>query len=583
MKRVMPAFSVLSLCFAVAAATLANANDANKAPSAADQYADEHAGHDHAPGEGHGPGDGHAHDAVHARPGFDFSVWEAVPIQTDGLEKTLYTFSKDLMREATGKVQYGDRHPIENVFSMAFEPEMWVTEPLLKVRHPKLKEVFGGGKHPRISFLQLEQHRDQWVPLAQGAKDIETELNNMLQKLSLIFDLNSNETLNSAVASKLLIVPAVDFRGDKTEWKTVDQMAMWTKAKSQSEEDLVNAYNRARVAFLAEDAAAFNQASAEAVAALNALDVPTFKPAWKFKLDRWDSKVGLFNIAAWVYLLSALIFMGSYLSGKQKTSKIVTVAATSTLALGAVIHIAALTVRGILAGRTPVANLFESAVFIIGCMTVLALVFSLYYKTRIPGLAGAALGAFFMGIANNIPLHYGGKVLPLIDALQSYWLHIHVTMMLASYACFALAFFVAGAYVVRALLMRAKPGFVAADDSILQYLDSLNFRIITVGLPLLTGGVILGAVWAAEAWGRPWAFDPKETAAAMTWMVYVIYLHCRLFLGWRGMRGILLSILGFVAVLFTYLGVSFFLPGLHSYVSDGMSFGDFLKKIIPGI
>ncbi|MBI3734917.1 cytochrome c biogenesis protein CcsA [Candidatus Sumerlaeota bacterium] len=187
-----------------------------------------------------------------------------------------------------------------------------------------------------------------------------------------------------------------------------------------------------------------------------------------------------------------------------------------------------------------------------------------------------------------------------MDALQSYWLRIHVTSMLTSYAFFSLAFFTAGAWVLRRwYLVAAAPRMVTAgaggpsgsvsmkvdpsEDQMLQYLDGLTFRIITIGFPILTGGVILGAVWASEAWGRPWGFDPKETAAAITWMIYAIYLHCRLFLGWRGSRGIWLSILGFGAVVFTYLGVSFFLPGLHSYVSEGVSFKDFLKGIIPGI
>jgi cytochrome c-type biogenesis protein CcsB len=315
------------------------------------------------------------------------------------------------------------------------------------------------------------------------------------------------------------------------------------------------------------------------VAALKALDVPTFKPDWKFGLDRWESRVQLFRISGWVYLISALFFTFSYLAGRQ----VVSVVATATLTAGAALHVAALIVRGILAERTPVANLFEASVFIIAAMTVLSIIIALYYKTKLVGLAGATLGAFFMGIANAIPLHYGRKIMPLIDALQSYWLHIHVTSMLISYAFFALSFFISGAYVVRKLLLRRVTGASLAEDTTLKYLDALNFRIITIGFPVLTAGVILGAVWAAEAWGRPWAFDPKETAAAITWMIYALYLHCRLFLGWKGSRGIWLSILGFAAVVFTYLGVSFFLPGLHSYVSDGVSFTQFLKRLIPGL
>jgi cytochrome c-type biogenesis protein CcsB len=187
-----------------------------------------------------------------------------------------------------------------------------------------------------------------------------------------------------------------------------------------------------------------------------------------------------------------------------------------------------------------------------------------------------------MGVANTMPLQYGRKILPLIDALQSYWLRIHVTSMLISYAFLSIAFFVAMAYAARWIWLRRRPGFAPLQDATLLYLDSLNFRIVTIAMPVLTMGVILGAVWASEAWGRPWAFDPKETAILITWMIYAFYLHARLFLGWRGMRGVLFSLFGYAAVIFTYLGVSFFLPGLHSYVADGeASFIGFLKKLLP--
>lgn len=524
------------------------------------------------------PGGQHSDRHLHARVGFDFSLWNDAPIQTDGLEKSFYTFAKDYSREATGSVNFAGRDPIENIFSMAYEPDLWLDEPILKIKYPALQKVFGGG-HPHVSFLDIEKKRGEWLPLIENSKEIKTEMDKLFSQLNLVFDLQNADELRSSVSEKLLIVPTVDFKGEKTVWKTVDQLSSWTKDKTPAEQKVIEGFNSARTAFLTDDAAGFNKSSAEMVAALQSLDTPTFKPAWKFRLDRWDSQVGLFKIAGWTYLLAAMVFLVSYVSGQKLVPRV----ASTALGLGVALHVSALVIRGVLAGRTPVANLFESAVFIIGMMTTLSLIISLYYRTRVVGLAGATLGAFFMGIANNIPLGYGRKILPLIDALQSYWLNIHVTAMLTSYACFGLAFFVAASYVVRALVMRGRPGFVAADDPVLQYLDSLNFRIITIGVPILTGGVILGAVWASEAWGRPWGFDPKETAAAMTWMVYVLYLHCRLFLGWRGMRGILLSILGFGAVVFTYLGVSFFLPGLHSYVEkDGVSFFDFIKKIIPG-
>lgn len=559
------------------------------APATAAPAEEDHTGHNHAPGEGHGapahgPGDGHDHSfdgTVKPRPNFDYSHWEGIPIQEGGLEKSFLTFARDFVKEVTGRANYGGRSPIENYLSMAFEPEAWAREPILKVRHPALKRLYPESDHGRISPLQLDEKRENWSKLIEGpdGKAIEKELGKLYFLTDQIYGNEMLDPPGPSALERMKIVPAANFRGDPEVWRTVDELRLQVKAKGTAELKLIEGFNAARDAFYRRDAAAFQAASAQLRGALPSLPVQPSWPDWKFSLSRVDTKLGLFRVAGWTYLVAALVFLGSYLAGRR----VFVILAGSLLGTGAALHLAALVIRGVLAGRNPVSNLFESAMFIIAGMTVFSLVISTYYRTRVVGLGGAALGAFFMGIANNMPLQYGEKILPLIDALQSYWLNIHVTAMLLSYAFFATAFFVELAYLGRMMLMRRRPGFDVANDETLQYLDSLNFRIITIGVPILTGGVILGAVWAAEAWGRPWAFDPKETASAITWMIYAFYLHARLFLGWRGPTGIWLSVLGFAAVVFTYLGVSFFLPGLHSYVSeDGVSFGEFLRKLIPG-
>lgn len=539
----------------------------------------------------------HGHDhAVHSHPGMDFSAWENVAVQEGGVHKSLRSLAVEAMRELAGDVDYKGLDPMEGMFSMAFTPEAWAREPILPVRHPELKKLFQTSKERRrISPLDLEEKRSDWMAMIQQtvkdkdgnpvldkdgkpkktlrATEVEREISGLFFTINRLMDFHA----------AMRIVPTVDFKGDNAVWRTVDEMAVETREPDDAERNLALAWDGLRAAYLAHDEKAFNENSGKAVAALRSLETAGLHPQWKVDLDRTDSNLQLFRKAAWVYLASGLMFMGSYLAGR----KMFALAAGGTLALGAAIHIAALVMRGILAGRTPVANLYEASVFIVAAMTVLAVIFSAYYRTRIVGMAGGLLGAFFMGIANNIPLHYGVKIMPLVDALQSYWLHIHVTSMLVSYAFFALAFFVAAAWVVRSITVGRRTAAAGAgaagvsSDARLDYLEGLNFRIITIGFPVLTAGVILGAVWAAEAWGRPWAFDPKETAAAITWMIYAIYLHCRLFLGWRGARGIWLSILGFAAVVFTYLGVSFFLPGLHSYVSEeGVSFGSFMRGLL---
>jgi cytochrome c-type biogenesis protein CcsB len=100
-------------------------------------------------------------------------------------------------------------------------------------------------------------------------------------------------------------------------------------------------------------------------------------------------------------------------------------------------------------------------------------------------------------------------------------------------------------------------------------LDRLGYKAVMVGFPLMTLVIVTGAVWANKAWGRPWGWDPKETASLVTWIIYLLYLHTRLTVGWTGRRSNLIAIVGFLSVIFTYLGVNLLLSGLHAYASGG--------------
>ena len=110
---------------------------------------------------------------------------------------------------------------------------------------------------------------------------------------------------------------------------------------------------------------------------------------------------------------------------------------------------------------------------------------------------------------------------------------------------------------------------------ILDLLDDVTYRMIAIGWPLLTGGIITGAVWANSAWGTYWSWDPKETWSLITWFVYAIYLHARYVRGWKGTQMAVISAVGFLAVIFTYLGVNLVLSGLHSY--GGMNWEETLS------
>jgi len=148
---------------------------------------------------------------------------------------------------------------------------------------------------------------------------------------------------------------------------------------------------------------------------------------------------------------------------------------------------------------------------------------------------------------------------PLLPALQSNWLTVHVITSFLGYAAFAVAF---SASIIYLLFERFKGTFenIKAD-----LFDEINYRSVTFGFVMLTLGIITGAAWANYAWGSYWSWDPKETWSLITWLVYAAFLHSRFIAGWKGKKTAIISIVGFLVTLFCYLGVNLLLSGLHSY------------------
>ena len=212
-------------------------------------------------------------------------------------------------------------------------------------------------------------------------------------------------------------------------------------------------------------------------------------------------------------------------------------------------------------GHAPFTNLYESMVFFAWATSVLYFLFELKYKNR-------TLGSFITPVIFLILAYtsLGGpgirkEVEPLIPALQSNWLIAHVITAFLSYAAFAVSFGASVMYIIKA----GKSGGFWDKLPSQETLDEINYKAVLIGFPLLTLGIITGAAWAHYAWGSYWSWDPKETWSLITWLIYAAFLHARFVKGWRGKKAAVLSIIGFAAVLFTYLGVNLIISGLHSY------------------
>jgi cytochrome c-type biogenesis protein CcsB len=181
---------------------------------------------------------------------------------------------------------------------------------------------------------------------------------------------------------------------------------------------------------------------------------------------------------------------------------------------------------------------------------------------------------------------------PLVPALQSNWLMMHVTVMIISYAALIIGSLLSIAFLIITfegsnnemkkpsnlsnlnglngnattdLTNNLKPGTNNKLSNIALLLDNLSYRILGIGFPFLTIGILSGAVWANEAWGSYWSWDPKETWALLTWLIFAIYLHTRLSKGWEGKKPAIIASFGFVIVWICYLGVNLLGEGLHSY------------------
>jgi cytochrome c-type biogenesis protein CcsB len=211
-------------------------------------------------------------------------------------------------------------------------------------------------------------------------------------------------------------------------------------------------------------------------------------------------------------------------------------------------------------GHIPVSNLYE--VFIL--FSMITAMFYLYYEQE---YATRQLGAFVLIVisaAVGFLLWYtvtrdAAEIQPLVPALQSWWMKIHVPANFIGYGTFSLAAMVGVAY-----LLKAK-GYLADRLPSLEVLDDVMYKAITVGFAFFTIATILGALWAAEAWGGYWSWDPKETWALIVWLNYAAWLHMRLMKGLRGQVAAWWAVVGLLVTTFAFLGVNMFLSGLHSY------------------
>ncbi|GBC64000.1 c-type cytochrome biogenesis protein CcsB [Desulfonema ishimotonii] len=274
----------------------------------------------------------------------------------------------------------------------------------------------------------------------------------------------------------------------------------------------------------------------------------------------------ILSVVTFVYGLSAVLYVIAWIFKKSLPGKL----ATGVAAVGVAGNIAGILLRwnesyemGF--GHAPLSNLYESLVFFAGSIVGLYLFIEHRYKNRVIGafvVPIATLSMAYASFAQNI----SDRIQPLIPALKSNWLIAHVVACFLGYAGFAIAFGISIMYIFKHRDAGGQNAILGRVPD-LETLDDLTHKMVQFGFLFLTTGIITGAVWANSAWGRYWGWDPKETWSLITWFIYATLLHARLMRGWYGKKIAYISVIGFMAVLFTYFGVNL-LPGLHSYGSQ---------------
>jgi len=244
-------------------------------------------------------------------------------------------------------------------------------------------------------------------------------------------------------------------------------------------------------------------------------------------------------------------------------------AAITLSAIAVVAHTAAVVTRGLAVHRAPWGNMYEFVTALTCIAAIFFLVVMVRYRAWTLGVFVMGAVVVALGLAETLIYTAAGDLVP---ALQSYWLDIHVTAMTLATGIFfvaavlGLVYLAVDRYARRVAAGRAGPGNgIVRRLPSLEQLDRLTYRTVVFGFPVWTFGVIAGAIWADQAWGRYWGWDPVETWAFITWVLYAAFLHARATAGWRGRRAHYIQLLGFASLIFNILVVQVFLAGLHSY------------------
>lgn len=494
---------------------------------------------------------------------FNWNLAGQIAVQDGGRIKPLDTFARELVTDVVGKDSYEGQHPVETYFRWMADGNRWSDMPLVYLPKGDLRKELGLQDQPGSRFSIQDLHSKprlmQIVMEAQEAQKAGEKLSFTQSKAGEI--LHKLNTLSMVFThEEPMFVPPLTGDATTITWSTMPEMLAQLDRDSMNavgvNEDLSSlglAFAGMYHSVMDNRPDMFNTSADLFVSTQQGIIAQ--QPAIKSTLDLevLYNRLSPFLWARILLLLSAVAFALSY---KPKFAKLHSYALFGMIG-GLAFYSTAMILRWNIGGRAPWSNMYESLTAIGWSLVIISLIYELVKRDKIFGLAGSLMGGVTLTLAHYASLDRG--INPLVPALQSYWLVIHVIVILSSYACMAIAMLIG-----HVLLLGAVKSKGQISPS-LSRIANANLHVMQVGCVILILGILLGAVWADSSWGRFWGWDPKETWALITWFVYIAFLHGRS-AGWLNWKSLAFaSVAAFPVVVMTYYGVNFYLSGLHSY------------------
>jgi len=472
-------------------------------------------------------------------------------ILADGRVKPLETYAKETALAVIGRERFDGLSALGILWGYALDPQDFMERAYVRVDSIELKLKLGlPANEKRFSLNGLvrnpafqrivrpaleRQERDQ--PLSR-LDDAALETYGKLQRLAAL-----------ASGDALTIVPIVDASGSWTTPAQLDDSA------APGARAIREGFGRLAAAYASRDANAFGREAEALTLALRDSNPAAYPSASALARELFYEDFNAFGKAWGLYLAGFLAILLFGFSPRPWGYA----AGMALITAGFLCHTIGLGLRWVIADRAPVSNMYESLVFMGWGAIAIGLVPEFLYRKRFLALAAGLMGFVCLAFAENLPIN--PAIDPLVPVLaHTYWLSVHVMTVMLSYSAFAVAM------VLGHVMLMVELVFQKQRIDLLTSLSKLLYKTLQVGILFLAAGIIFGAVWANESWGRYWGWDPKETWSLITFFVYLAIVHAR-FAGWLRHFGLAASaILGFLAVVMTYYGVNFILAaGMHAY------------------